>query len=290
MTQRIFTILRTILFSTALFAGTFFLPSCEPKSEVIESTKLNRFYEEAEKANEATLVVLDIDDVLITKKDKYFKYFAGDVRKEIEAKTLRTLPRKTRIKLLSLIYIQVRHRLLDPKIKEVIHDLQQRNIKVICLSRAPIGQFGEIPNIEDQRIIEVGRFGFDFSSAFPESRHFALTELSNLDTPSPVYKDGIICVGDYAKGETLRALFNHVQWKPKKVILVDDLKENIDSVQKALKTEDIDFVGLELTTVHKEQGNPDKEVMELQAKHLMAKEKWLSDEEAESKLGRKKHD
>jgi hypothetical protein len=280
-------LLRSLIFFTLAFLGHTLFVSPKSKSAIIKSHSLGRFYQEAATADQDTLIVLDIDDVIITKKDRYFKNFATDIRKEIEAKTIRTLPRKTRIKLLSIIYLQVRHRLVDPKIKEVIHDLQQRHIKVICLSRAPIGQFGEIPNIEDQRIIEVGRFNLDFSVAAPDRTHFVLSELSHLDSPSPVYKNGIICVGDYEKGETLRALLHHLQWKPKKIVLVDDLKENITSVQKAAKEKKINFVGLELRTVLDEQGNADKKLMELQAHHLMEHEEWLSDEQAAAKLGRK---
>ena len=63
--------------------------------------------------------------------------------------------------------------------------------------------------------------------------------------PPPLYSRGVLYDSpEDAKGPVLEAFLNHIGYRPKRIVFVDDKEPNLESVAAACKRMDIDFVGM----------------------------------------------
>lgn len=58
------------------------------------------------------------------------------------------------------------------------------------------------------------------------------------------YHKGIISSGNASKGKALQAFLKNAKYNPKRIVFVDNLRENLESVGKLAKKRGIDYVGL----------------------------------------------
>lgn len=85
------------------------------------------------------------------------------------------------------------------------------------------------------------------------------------------YKNSILFGGNNDKGEALLCLFDTMNYYPKKVIFVDDKMKYIESVEKALQSYNISFVGIRYSGCDERVHNFDPEKAETQWRSLRQK-------------------
>lgn len=173
--------------------------------------------------------------------------------------------------------------LLDDKFLSFVKDLQNNSIPTIAFTAAPTGELGVIRDMCDWRVNELKKFGFDFTSAFPNKPYLELSKKDNMKYV-PVFKSGVLFTAWHSKGDVLKEFLHTIDWRPTKIILIDDRMKYLESVESTLNQMGIDFIGFHYTAAEKLPTKLDEALGEFQFKYLAENGEWLSDKEAKSKV------
>lgn len=255
---------------------------------IIPVHDLVQFEQMALSLSENDLVLWDVDYTLILPKDRVLRYCNRQVYLRLIREILNNpdiLPwdKYPENYLSSKRLLTSKHMLIDTRSPELVSALQSKKIKTIALTAAGTGPFGIIPSLEDWRIKDLLGLGFDFTPAFSQIKCLLFPEFDPHDSP-PLFKEGILFSSAYPKGGILALFLQKINWKPKKVIFIDDCLNFIKSVELAMKNAGIDFIGYYYMAADKLPSEVDEKVGEYQFLHFAQYGEWLSDEEAAQKL------
>ncbi len=238
----------------------------------------NDIRSELDSADKDTLVIFDVDDVLITYNDMVLRPCGARFRpaswKDIDPKEIPYL--------MSIMLNEGKIILIDPSAPRLVNKLESRGVKTIALTAARTGKFGVIENAEDWRLKILKQFNLDFSKSFPKNQIIYFGDGAKKENDYSFFKDGVLFLGDEksTKGALLVQFLDKVQWKPKKVIFIDDKMSHLSSVETALNEAKIPFQGYQYKGVEKLPGELNEQIAEVQFTYLRKDHKWLSDSEA----------
>jgi hypothetical protein len=231
--------------------------------------------------DEDALVVFDIDNTFLVHNDRILSPCGDEYRKKF-LKTIQNLQEEGEV-LGSKISLKAQVFLVDKKILRLLEKLKQRNIKVIALTAMPTGRFGLVSNAEQWRVQQLASLGIYLNWSFPEIDSVVLEGFQGKKTP-PVFKRGVLASAKYPKGEVLCAFLKKMQWKPSKVLFIDDMMEYIDSVECEIDKENIEHISFHYTAATDRSCHLDERLADFQFDYLMQQGDWLSDEEAKNKM------
>ncbi len=174
---------------------------------------------------------------------------------------------------------------VDPKMKEIINQLQDKGIKVLALTNCFTGPFGVISSMEDWRYRELSANGYHFDRSWPELADKVFenrnNELSAKTYSKPIFYKGIVFTSAVSKGEALSAFLSYACFNPKKIIFIDDKSKHLESVQNVALAHNIQFLGIRyMAAEHKQTDCLNKTRADLQYEILEKHKKWTSDFEA----------
>lgn len=157
-----------------------------------------------------TLVLFDLDNTVFECEDIIaHANFYHDVMKK--------RPEDSR-KVLKKIWAAIKRsdvRLVEPITPQVIRDLQDRGIAVMALTSRDM-------ELTEATLRQVKSLGIDFSKTSPTRK-------------SKYFHHGILFADkNFPKGPALLAYLEGTGVKPKRIILVDDLKKNLESVGNSI--------------------------------------------------------
>jgi hypothetical protein len=142
--------------------------------------------------------------------------------------------------------------LIEKETPLILSSLQTKGIKLMALTAASSGHvMGAF--IPDLRYQELKKHDIDFSSSFPHLQDMQFTDLKQNCGSYPLFTKGILLVnGDSArinkdwlsKAEVLLHFFEKTAFYPQKIVFVDDKKEHLEEMEKALSHLNIAFIGL----------------------------------------------
>lgn len=250
----------------------------------IEIASLNEIAGELAALGEGTLVVFDIDEVLIASKDRFFHplaepYMMSLVKQEMEqAQT--AAERKDIEEKLSLSLIQSERVLLDDTSPKLLHTLKSNGVKAMALTGFPTGKFGKIEALERWKIEQLESFGLDFSPFFPSMPQHLFQEMAKPKISPPIFLEGVLYARGYSKGDVLLAFLDLIQWTPSQVIFIDDLYHNLAAMECSLKERGIAFKGYRYSGADISFNEEDKQRIDWQFRMLMENRSWISDEKA----------
>lgn len=246
--------------------------------------KLEEIHKHIEKDQEDLLIVFDVDEVLITSKDAFIHPECDSIFMKIlrrEFAKAKTPEEKQKLEYcLSLSLLKPERTLVEESTASFIRHIQDLGIKTIALTSCPTGKLGLVPKIEHWRIDHLQKMGIDFSASFAslDGSHFSEVPKKEVSFPDPLFEKGILFSYGYSKGEVLEAFLARMEWKPSKILFIDDLVENHHSLDKHLKTLAIPFLGFHYLGAILPPERIDVNLIEFQFDHLMEYEEWLSDE------------
>lgn len=255
---------------------------------VVPVQDLISFEQELSRLDENALVLLDVDYTLIVPKDKILRNSNKQLLQQLSREILnnpKIMPEDKYAEdyLSSTVLFTAKHTLIDPQSVSLVKSIQKKGIKIIALTAASTGVYGVIPSMEDWRIDDLRGLGFDFTLAFPKFKIVTFPEYNDVDSP-PLFKEGVLFSGGYPKGHVLKTFLNKIQWKPKKVIFIDDNMSFIRSVEMAMTAAGIEFLGFHYKAAANLPCKVNIEVAELQIRTLAQHGLWLSDDQAEALL------
>jgi hypothetical protein len=232
-----------------------------------------------------TLVLFDVDEVLITSEDNLLKPCVKDFKwwEKLQPEEIENC--------LSIMLKNTNYLLVDKNIPSFIDTLSnQKDVFVMGFTSCRTGSFGVIPSMEKWRLDQLKNVGIDFTPFFNEV--FVFSELVEPQANPPIFKHGILFCGDFyssqesTKGKLLGVFLDRMQWRPKRIIFIDDEKKNLEAVQRELKLRDIPFRGYHLQNRYPKI---DEKIGQFQIEYLIKNQKWLSDKKAKEIIKLKKN-
>lgn len=242
-----------------------------------------RSFKELPQLDSQALLILDVDEVLITTEDHFGhpyaeKIFLQQIDEAFAA--AKTEQEKKEIEeALSLSILSPKRVLVERETPQLIKNYQQQGVKVIALTCWPTGPFGLISNLEKWRIEHLDSLQISFSSAFPDLQRIVFEALLQKGEYLPLFEQGILFSPNYKKGIILKEFLRHLSWKPSRVIFVDDLKHNIESVETELSALQIPCQGFQYLGAQSYHKPINEKLLQHQFKHLLLKREWLSDKD-----------
>lgn len=245
-------------------------------SKVLAVKDLCLFEKEIQSLDHDSLILFDIDYTILTPEDAALKPCGKGLRK----KFLHNLDPQKRARLQSILGIDGKEELVDQKSPFLIQNIQARGIPVIALTALETGTYGKIINMEDWRLNRLKHFGIDFTVSFQDFNPLYLTELSPYNDHYPLFKNGVLFTNLRPKGEVLTTFLRKIDWKPTKLLFIDDSLSQIQSVESAAEALGIEFIGFHYTATGNASCKLNQTLGEFQFQYLIENEKWLPDKEA----------
>ncbi len=275
-----------------LFSVLLFVCGCNEKATSTQKTNIHTvktldiLKNEINNLNENSLVIFDVDETLITPVDNFF-HMKSWWQKFLFCLDYVWLTWDFRFDEKFIWYynyalFNCKWRLVGEETPQLIKDLQRKGVTVVALTGCITGEHGNIPVVEDWRINQLKKFGIDFSSAFPKNNYFVLDE--KFESPFPVFKDGIIFANicpktaSRTKAPVLIEFLEKINFKPNKIIFVDDGLKYLEETADEMKRLDIPFIGLHYIDADKFLTDVDMKVARKQLRNLIHNRKWLDDE------------
>jgi hypothetical protein len=262
-------------------AAVFLFSDLFASGDVKQVEKIAEMHQLLGEVDDQCLIVFDIDDVIISTEDHFSHPYGYLKFIELTDQALSSAATKEEkeevMRKASLSQLLAKRRLVEESMPELIENLQKTGVKVIALTNFPRGQYGAISRAETWRIEQLKDFGVDFSVAFPEESGYEFQEMTRPGIPSPLFEGGILFSHGFSKGDVLTAFFMKTQFYPSKVIFIDDLLYHHHSVQSALTSLEVPFLGIHYVGASKHFGVCNEPLLRYQFDHLLSTSTWLSD-------------
>lgn len=235
---------------------------------------INDMSEAVKNADQDTLVVFDVDNVISAPRDLIGRPKARAIRGAIFEEYEQKYGRERVERIHALYMMKGNGGLVEPAVKEIIIELQQRKIPTVALTAKGTEKFGAIEDPIEWRISRLRRKGINFSFENLNKRILWGDEAG--------YESGIIFSGKQPKGQALQYFLEKIaHYQPKHIIFVDDNPDYLNSVSKMCSNLGIKFTGFHYkAAVFDQDEELSLDVGRLQLKTLDEKEIWIPDSEA----------
>ncbi|MFP3012380.1 MAG: DUF2608 domain-containing protein [Rickettsia sp.] len=234
------------------------------------------------KADKDTLVIFDVDDVLMMPTDEFA--VNAPIRKELTKQLKERYSKDELTYLYSCVFERRTVQPVNSNMKGLIKNLEQRNIPAIALSGWWTGKYGKIAEMENLRFVGLKQVDITFINTSPFKEDMIFPELKNK-SGIPMLKSGVILTALADKGLVLKAALKKSNLHFKKIIFIDDDLEYLKSVEKFCHELNIGFQGIHYGAA-KIAPLPilDKEKEQLRYEILEKEHIWLLDKELEERF------
>ena len=219
-----------------------------------------------------TLVIFDLDNTLIETSqslgsDQWFDYSLQEIKKNNS--NFKKAFEKMLLDYFAILHV-TRMNLVEKNIPSIINKLQKNNYVM--------GLTGRSLELSFCTKMQLQKHDIDFSkkSVSHKNLYFVINEEKDA-----LFKHGILFCGGCDKGICLFSVFSKINYKPKKIVFIDDKEQNLLAVKKYCEKEKIPFLGLRYNKLDKKVGDFKKEITDLQLDDL---KKIISDSDAEKAL------
>lgn len=228
-----------------------------------------------------TLVIFDVDYVLTHPNEPAYQFpnFAQNIEYIREVfQSLTPLQRDIFANL--MVFDDHGTSLVEDESPSFIKKLQNQGHKTIALT-ASLTSHLEGLNPVETRFETLKKMGIDFSSSFPKMDFIQFKSLiPNRDT-YPLFHKGILFSNGEnlanQKGAVLKGFLEVANFRPKRVIILDDRKPNLDVISDAMKEMNIEVIGCQyIGSLIYPSAKVDKEVFENKWQNLVDKAIELS--------------
>ncbi|EOB09706.1 hypothetical protein H376_6510 [Rickettsia prowazekii str. GvF12] len=147
------------------------------------------------------------------------------------------------------------------------------------LTKLPTGKFGIIEDMIAWRMHELTELKVNFQEFSPLKDEIIIEDY-NAGYGKPTLKDGIIYTAEYDKGIVFEYVLSKTNYYPQSIIFIDDIEENLLSLQKTCNKLKINYQGFEFTgSAIIPEPKLDAQLEKIRFEILEKEYKWLTDEE-----------
>lgn len=244
-------------------------------------TNITQIQSVLQNADAETLVVFDVDYVIIAPKDLLGRPKAKSVRQPI-FQEYKDQYGKKRVQEIWINYmIQGERELVEPEVKNIIDNLKADQISTIALTAIGTQPVGPVQDPIKQRLQDLNQQGISFN--------FVKASKAKQWAHDSGFYQGIIFSGKQDKGEALQYYIEHIHTtKIKQVVFVDDDERNVESVIKMCEELGLECHGFHYVAEVFEKDPPlNPELARLQIKTLDQQKIWMPDEKAKKTSAKK---
>ena len=242
--------------------------------QITRTSDLSSITHATSQADQTSLVIFDVDDVLIMDQDEY--RLTHPVRAKWIKDSKQRLSREERDLLFSIILAERSVRLVDPDIMNILHDLEKRKIPTMALTKLYTDKYGIIEKMQDWRIRELKAINIDFAKLTPIKDEIIIHDLQ-IGYGVPILTEGVILTANRDKADILEHILHDKKYYPQSIIFVDDVLENLESVERLCKKLQINFHGFEyIGASHVPEIELDEEIEKLRFQILEQKYRWIT--------------
>jgi len=242
-------------------------------AEIKDISSFNEMHATFRALDKHSLVVFDVDKVLLMPEDAIGHPLAKPFRKMLK-KTIEEKGSRSVKKHLSQFLLQAKQGPVEKELLQMIRELQKRQVKVMVCTAKGRGSYGDIPRVDKHRFQQLTRAGYCFKKAFPG--------YSPMEVPTKkgnrLFRKGVLFAGGAPKGKVLRTFLKKVGFRPKRVIFFDDKMKNVKSVNKAMKKWGVEVTAVRYQGAEKRAVKFDEKAIEKQCRHFVKHGTWLNDQ------------
>jgi hypothetical protein len=203
---------------------------------IVESKHITDIYSyiKPHEYNKNLLIIFDIDNTIATTptdfgSDQWFYAMKNRLMKTGTSE-------QDALNIMIPLFIQIQHDTwlvpVEKNTISVINSLQDKGVSVIALTARSL-------ELAHRTLEQLQHMGIFFTRTDPYE-----CPITYGNTKPGLYIDGIIFSGNYDKGEMLVHWFKQSNYRPIKVIFIDDKLKNLHSVEKALHDRNYPFIGI----------------------------------------------
>ena len=247
-------------FCLTIFLMTWIF-SCQ--SEIKEITNMKDLFNYLSEAHSKTLVIFDVDMVLVQPSDPAFQMANMKRFSSIAKRIMKEVPSEKQITFLSLMTLSSCPILIDDHMPQYLEQIIEKKIPMMAMTANLTGEFNTIRCMEKWRVASLQRLGIHFSRSAPYQSSLVFDHLPSYRGYYSTYLEGILFVNgtQVSKGEALLSFFEKANFYPHQVVFIDDREDNLKSVEVSLQKfhPSIKYVGLHFLGA---QGYPSKQISE----------------------------
>lgn len=245
-------------------------------AEIIEIQNISEILPAIESVD--TLVLFDMDDTLTDSTislgtGSWRKYIRSNIEEYQQKYGSRWGNIDLHDKLTSIVANKVPVKAVEDQMPQLVASLQSTGIPVFVFTARGKSKWyaTEIDGVDRLTRNQLLYAGFDF----------ARTQVpQKLKSMGSFYADGVIFSSPLKKGLFLKKLLQETGYQPKKIVFIDDKRDQVESMEKATQELGIPFVGFWYTRADQEHENFDPFVTTIQLKRLLETGEILTDEQA----------
>jgi hypothetical protein len=248
----------------------------------IRSVNSDSFREFEKTIDSSSLLIINVDNTLITPESKLFRYQNNIYRHTIQNLWHKTSEIPSVSRGLKDFLQRRKVRLIEPELKEFVKRAIDRAGFAVALYHSHLPERDLIPNPEERLYLELSELGISFPFRI-NHQDIVILKNDSKNIKSTFYK-GILFAGTANKGDALGELLKILPIALKKVIVIDNDLNDLKNIKKALRFYNVAFYPVLYLAERDIVGTPDKKTVELQERMLITQGKWLEDSEAETLL------
>ena len=190
------------------------------------------------KTNEDTLVVFDVDMVLLNTKEIAFQIPNLDLHNDIVLEIKSRYTQEEFDYLVHCALVQIEFELLHPLMSVMVNGLQDRNVPTMACTALLSGLIELKYDMMEWRTNQLAEFGIDFSKTAPDESGFKMLSFPTYRGNVPEYNKGVMITNSEHsltdKGMVLASLLSIMPEMPKKIVMIDDKLKNLEDVGNSL--------------------------------------------------------
>lgn len=250
-----------------------------PVSKIIKAHKAEEVLESIHSFSSEALLLLDVDDTLITPASKTFRSsMTGDVKNIIDEIKGDKEKYPNFEDIISRWRLQRKVRLTDPRWPDILKSLI-KDYTIFALTQMNTGAFAQIPSMEAWRCEELSSLGLVFTE-------FTVPQENETKEAAAFYK-GIMMTGKLSKSETLSFFEAHLPSVP--VVFVDDRQKHLEDVAAYCQTRELDYLGVLFQENFSSEETQNPKIASFQKDVLLKEGLWLEDDQAEEMMKSKEY-
>lgn len=204
-----------------------------------------------------TLVILDVDYTLLQPSNPAYQHKNFQLSPEFIKSCMKTLPESSKNEFATSIATSGGGQLLEESSPAIIESFKRNGARVLVISGLLVGQWNTIPDLLDWRISTLKGVGI-IPSTFAIEGRVEFTDLPSYKGKYPEYKDGVILTNGelVKKQEVLESFFKKANWRPKKIVFIDDSRPIVEDMSQYAAKQNISFLGYEYKGAKKAVAGP----------------------------------
>lgn len=246
-----------------LFTVLNFFTSAPTHADIMHIDTVDGLISYMDNVNDnSTLVIFDIDMVLLIPHDSYFSMPTLKKYRSIYKSMTESLTSTQKDIVLMYMLIDSPLIPLDNKMIDLIQTLQLRGVPTIAFTASLTGSIDRVANMAAWRLFSLETAGYNLAGGFPYlTNATSFEQFPKYVESYPLYNQGVLFAngghhGPASKGKVLVQFLNHVYQGPtqgislpKRIIMVDDNKKNLVDIEENLREKfpQITFTGIHFT-------------------------------------------